>query len=287
MHNRRAVTALSIAGSDPSGGAGIQADLKAFSALGAYGMTAICALTAQNTQGVRDVFPIPAPFVAAQLDAIADDIAVDAVKIGMLADPAVITVVADFLDALRERQPGFDCVVLDPVMVATSGDRLLPRESVAAVRTHLLPRASLITPNLHEAAVLLGTEPANDAAAMQQQAAALRDLGAARVLVKAGSLVEQPGCTLEESVDCYADVDGMRTFAAPRIHTRNTHGTGCSLSSAIAALRPQTAGWPEAVRCAKDWLTGALEHADELGIGHGRGPIHHFYAQESADDLHR
>lgn len=276
MQSSRAITALTIAGSDPSGGAGIQADLKSFSALGAYGMSVVCALTAQNTRGVDAVFPVPADFVRRQLDSVADDIEIDAIKIGMLAEPAVITVVRDFLVELRRYAPDFDCVVLDPVMVATSGDRLLPAESVSALR-ELLPHASLITPNTHEAAVLLGTDPARTPDELRGQAEALHHLGARRVLVKAGGLLEAGGSTLTTATDYYVDDDGTREFSEPAVHTSNTHGTGCSLSSAIAALRPQRSDWPDAVREAKHWLTGALQHADELQIGHGHGPVHHFH----------
>ncbi len=261
------VRALTIAGSDPSGGAGIQGDLKTFSALGAYGMTVITALTAQNTRGVQGVHPVPPEHVAAQLASVLDDVAVDAVKIGMLGDAATVAVVAD---VLRRRRP--PVVVLDPVMVATSGDRLLSPDAVAVLRTELLPLVDLVTPNLPEAADLLGRPEATDEAGMAEQARALAALGP-RVLLKGGHLAG------EESVDLLV-LDGVtHRLTAPRVHTRNTHGTGCALSAAIAALVPQRTGWLEAVGGAKAWLTQALRRADELEVGGGHGPPHHFHLQ--------
>ncbi len=271
----RPPVALSIAGSDPSGGAGIQADLKTFSALGAYGCAVLTALTAQNTQGVTGVHVVPAEFVAEQLATLVADVRLDAVKIGMLATAGIAESVGDFLSENR-----CDTVVLDPVMVATSGDPLLAPDAAAAVAA-LLPLASLITPNLPEAAHLLGEPVATDLAAMHRQAHALRSLGAQRVLLKGGHLVNSGGST--EAVDVLADADGSVTeFPARRVPTRNTHGTGCTLSSAIAALRPQRASWPDAVRDAKAWLTGALAAADQLQLSRfpeaGHGPVHHFHA---------
>lgn len=256
---------LSIAGSDPSGGAGIQADLKTFSALGAYGACVLTALTAQNTTGVYGVHEVPAPFVADQLRVVADDLRIDAVKIGMLADASIVRAVADFL---TEREP--PVVVLDPVMVATSGDPLLRADAVRAV-IELVPRASMITPNVPEAAVLLGTEPADSVDAMADQAMELVRRGAQRVLLKGGHL-DTPG----EVVDVLADRSGVDLLRSVRIPTENTHGTGCSLSSAIAALRPQRASWGAAVMEARAWLSEAIAAADELQVGHGHGPVHHF-----------
>lgn len=265
---------VSIAGSDPSGGAGIQADLKTFSALGAYGCAAITALTAQSTRGVAGVVAAPASFVAQQIDTLLDDIAVDAVKIGMLAEAAIVHAVADVLE--RRHPPA---VVLDPVMVATSGDRLLAGEAEAAVRERLLPLADLITPNLGEAAVLLGAAPATDEAARRDQVRALQDLGARRVLLKGGHQM------LEDARGPVAlDLLGEpgRPPAAlrqPWIDTANTHGTGCTLSSAIAverARRPRDPSWLGACQAAREYLTAALRGADELGIGHGHGPVSHF-----------
>lgn len=262
----RPPVALTIAGSDPSGGAGIQADLKTFSALGAFGTSVITALTAQSTVGVTGVHVVPPEFVAQQLDTLVADVRIDAVKIGMLADAAVATTVGRFLEAHRP-----PIVVLDPVMVATSGDRLLADDAVEAVRA-LLPLASVITPNLGEAAVLLDGPVARDVDEMLVQAAALRGLGAERVLLKGGHLDD------ETAVDVLAEPSASTLLEAPRIPTRNTHGTGCTLSSALAALRPQRDAWLDTARDAKAWLTEALRHADELEIGHGHGPVHHFHA---------
>lgn len=260
--------ALSIAGTDPSGGAGIQADLKTFSALGAYGTTVITALVAQATQGVRGIEVVDPDFLRLQWRTLVDDVRIDAIKIGMLANSQIADTVGDFLS---ESLTG--TVVLDPVMVAASGDRLLDPEGEDAVR-RLLPAASLITPNLPEAAVLLGAEPADSIDQMRAQAADLLELGAVRVLLKGGHLVGGEG---GQSIDVYADGEQVVELAAPLVDTKNTHGTGCSLSSAIAALRPQRDDWLSTVRDAKDWLTGALAAGDSLDIGAGSGPVHHFY----------
>lgn len=266
----RPPVALSIAGSDSSGGAGIQADLKSFSALGAYGMTVIVALTAQNTVGVADVLTVPADFVTAQLEAVRSDVRIDTVKVGMLASVELAETVADGLRRLRQDNPALP-IVVDPVMVATSGAKLISDDAISAVRG-LLPVASLITPNLPESAELLGVPQARTLDDMQDQARALRELGCERVLVKGGH-----GSGMD-STDVFVDADGiLHVLTAPRIDTMNTHGTGCSLSSAIAALRPQRDSWETAVRDAKAWLTGALEHADALEIGQGPGPVHHFH----------
>ena len=262
----RPPVALTIAGSDPSGGAGIQADLKTFSALGVYGTSVVTALTAQNTEGVTGVHVIPSDFVTQQLDTLVADVRLDAIKIGMLAGADIINAVGDFL-----RRHPHDHVVLDPVMVATSGDRLLDDDAVQAVR-ELMPLASLITPNLAEAAALLDTRPARTLPDMRLQAMALQELGAPRVLIKGGHLDDGP-----EAVDLFLDVDGETLLRAPRIHTVNTHGTGCTLSSALAALRPQRDSWLETALDAKSWLTAALAAADGLEIGHGHGPVHHFH----------
>lgn len=263
--------ALSIAGSDPSGGAGIQADLKTFTALGAYGTTVITALTAQNTRGVTGVHPIPVAFVDQQLQTLTDDVRIDAVKIGMLASADLVELVGSWL---AKPPLGQAPIVLDPVMVATTGSSLLASDAVAALR-EILPLASLITPNLPEAGVLLNTPPATSLDQMREQAVALRELGVPRVLLKGGHL-HGP-----ESVDLLADAEGVREVSAPRVPTRNTHGTGCTLSSAIAALRPQREDWFGAVRDAKAWLTDALRHADGLDIGSGSGPVDHLHALRS------
>jgi hydroxymethylpyrimidine/phosphomethylpyrimidine kinase len=256
---------LTIAGSDPSGGAGIQADLKTFSALGGYGMSVITGLTAQNTLGVRGVSAVPAGFVTDQLDAVFDDVRVDAVKIGMLATADVIEAVAA---VLRVRRPPY--VVLDPVMVAKGGDRLLAEDAVASLRDVLLPLVDLVTPNLPEAADLLGVAEAADERAMTSQAHALAAHGSA-VLLKGGHLGghESPDLLL---------LDREVWLRAPRIDTKSDHGTGCTLSSAIACLRPQRPDWHSAVVDAKAYLTEALKAAARLDVGSGHGPVHHFHA---------
>ena len=261
--------AVTIAGSDSGGGAGIQADLKTFSALGVYGASVITALTAQNTTGVQGIHDVPAEFVARQIDSVFSDLGVRAVKIGMLSQTAVIAAVAEGL----ARHAGSIPVVLDPVMVATSGDRLITDDAVATLRERLLPRADLITPNLPEAAVLLGEPVAADAAAIVAQARRLVALGARAVLIKGGHGAGR------ESIDHLVTADGtLRTLSAPRIATRNTHGTGCTLSAAVAAGLAQGLALPEAVAEAKAYLTAALAAADSLAVGTGHGPVHHFHA---------
>jgi len=260
--------ALTIAGSDSSGGAGIQADLKTFAALGVYGASAITALTAQNTQGVSAIHDVPPAFVAAQIDAVFADLDVAAVKIGMLSQATIVETVAQALDRHRAKN-----IVLDPVMVASSGDRLLAAEAVDAVRRLLVPRARVVTPNLPEAALLLDTQPAHDETEMQAQARAL--LGRFRanaVLIKGG---HGAGA---ESVDLLVEQGSMTRLATPRIATKNTHGTGCTLSSAVAAGLAKGLDLAAAVRAAKAYVTAAIARADALGVGHGHGPLHHFHA---------
>lgn len=259
--------ALTIAGSDSSGGAGIQADLKTFSALGVYGASAITALTAQNTLGVEAVQVLPPDFVLKQIAAVARDLRVGAIKIGMLATSAVIEAVAEGLKAFG-RVP----IVLDPVMVAASGDALLDEDAVATLRLVLLPLATLITPNLPEAAKLLGGTEARDEREMGEQAQALKRIGAKAVLIKGG---HAEGAN---AVDLYVDGEGDMRLEAPRVTTRNTHGTGCTLSSAIAAELAKGATLREAAARAKAYVTAAIGAADELHIGKGRGPVHHFHA---------
>ena len=257
--------ALTIAGSDSGGGAGIQADLKTFSALGVYGASVITAVTAQNTRGVTAVHGIPADVVIAQLDAVLSDLAVGAVKIGMVADIEVI-------ERLAGKLAGAGLpVVLDPVMVAASGARLVSEEAVAALSGTLLPLATVVTPNIPEAAVLLGTEPAQKVEEMRTQAAALSARGPA-VLLKGGHL------TGAQSVDVFAHDGEVESLSAQRVTTRNTHGTGCTLSSAIAAHLARGGTLPEAVRAGKDYITAAIDHADDLRVGSGHGPVHHFHA---------
>jgi hydroxymethylpyrimidine/phosphomethylpyrimidine kinase len=258
--------ALTIAGSDSSGGAGIQADLKTFAACGVYGASVITALTAQNTQGVLAVHQVPADFVTAQIDAVFGDLDVRAVKIGMVARRAVIDAIAAGLTRWSPKQ-----VVLDPVMVATSGDRLLAPDAIEALRTELIPRARIITPNLPEAAALLDEPVAIDEAGIAEQGRRLLALGAGAVLIKGG---HGQGA---DSIDTLVTANGVVAFAAPRIAAMNTHGTGCSLSSAIAAGLAKGEDLETAVRGAKTYVTAAIAAADRLDVGHGHGPIHHFY----------
>lgn len=258
---------LSIAGSDPSGGAGIQADLKTFAARGTYGMAALTALTAQNTLGVSGVHLVPPGFVSEQIAAVFADIRVDAVKIGMIASAEIAEAVAATLSPHRGVP-----VVLDPVMVAKGGASLLAREAVAALTHRLLPRASVLTPNLPEAAVLLGEAEAVDRAGMEDQARRLLALGPEAVLLKGGHL---PGA---ESPDVLATPDGLHWFEGVRVLTRNTHGTGCSLSSAIAAELGKGRTLADAVAAAKRFIAGAVRLSDALTVGSGHGPLHHFHA---------
>ncbi len=261
--------AVTIAGSDSSGGAGIQADLKTFSALGVYGASVIASLTAQNTVGVREIADVAPAFVTAQIDAVFEDLAVSAVKIGMLSNAAVVEAVAAGLAKHRQTQ-----VVLDPVMVATSGDRLLRADAVERLTQLLIPRVRLITPNLHEAAALLDAPVAADEAAMRAQAERLLDLGARAVLIKGG---HGEG---HESVDLLVEPGNAVRLPAPRIHTRNTHGTGCTLSSAVAAGLAKGLGLVAAVEQAKAYVTAAIAAGGriQVGSGEGHGPVHHFHA---------
>jgi len=258
--------ALTIAGSDSSGGAGIQADLKTFAALGVFGASVITALTAQNTTGVSGIHQVPAEFVTAQIDAVFSDLAVGAVKIGMVAQRESIDAIAAGLTRWSPKH-----VVLDPVMVATSGDRLLAAEAVDALRTKLIPRASLITPNLPEAAALLDEPMATSEAAVEDQGKRLLAMGCQAVLIKGG---HGQGA---ESIDYLIAAGGASALAAPRIATKNTHGTGCSLSPAIAAGLAKGEAMETAVRNAKAWISAAIASADRFSVGHGHGPIHHFH----------
>ncbi|HEX6255932.1 MAG TPA: bifunctional hydroxymethylpyrimidine kinase/phosphomethylpyrimidine kinase [Euzebyales bacterium] len=259
--------ALTIAGSDSGGGAGVQADLKTFSALGCYGTSVLTALTAQNTVAVTAVEPVPPAFVTAQLDAVLDDIGTDATKIGMAASAPVIEVVAD---GLRRHDTG--PVVLDPVMVAASGARLLADDAVAAMRELLLPLATVVTPNLPEASALLGGGDVATVADMEHAARELGALGPTTVLVKGGHLES------DRSVDVSYDStsDETRRLDAPRIETANTHGTGCTLSSAIAALLARGATLEGAIDGGKSYLTDALAAGADRRLGNGTGPVHHF-----------
>jgi hydroxymethylpyrimidine/phosphomethylpyrimidine kinase len=261
--------AVTVAGSDSGGGAGIQADLKAFSALGVYGASVVTALTAQNTRGVQGIHDVPPDFVGQQIASVFGDLAVAAVKIGMLSRAPVIAAVAEGLALHAPDVP----VVLDPVMVATSGDRLLADDAVGALRERLIPRALVLTPNLPEAAVLLGETVAADEAAMLAHGRRLLALGPRAVLMKGG---HGGG---PESVDLLVGPgESVLRLTAPRIATRHTHGTGCTLSSALAAGLARGMPLPEAARAAKAYLSAALAAADRLGVGQGHGPVHHFHA---------
>jgi hydroxymethylpyrimidine/phosphomethylpyrimidine kinase len=259
--------AVTIAGSDSSGGAGIQADLKTFSALGVYGASVITALTAQNTRGVQGIQDVPPEFVSQQIDSVFSDLAVDAVKIGMLSRPAVIEAVAAGLD-----RHGAQNVVLDPVMIAASGDPLLVPEAVETLRSVLLPKALVVTPNLPEAAAILDDEVAQSEAEVVSQARRIRALGPRAVLIKGG---HAEGA---ESVDILLDDEGVTRFPARRVATRNTHGTGCTLSSAIAASLAKGLTLRQAVGNGKRYISAAIQASDKLQIGHGHGPVHHFHA---------
>jgi hydroxymethylpyrimidine/phosphomethylpyrimidine kinase len=275
--------AVTIAGSDSGGGAGIQADLKTFSALGVYGASILTALTAQNTRGVTAIHDVPADFITAQIDAVFSDLSVGAVKIGMLSQAAAIEAVAAGLKRHRARN-----IVLDPVMIAASGDRLIAADAVATLRRVLIPLALVITPNLPEAAALLDTAVAASESEMRAQAHELLKLGPRAVLMKGGH------DTGAESIDLLVETPTRRPaaadlplsgggepretrLAAARIETQNTHGTGCTLSSAIAAGLAKGLALADAVRAAKAYITAAIAAADRLSIGHGHGPVHHFH----------
>jgi hydroxymethylpyrimidine/phosphomethylpyrimidine kinase len=255
--------ALTIAGSDSGGGAGIQADLKTFAAFGVYGASAITAITAQNTIGVRAIHDVPASMVAAQIDAVLDDIGADAAKTGMLSSPEIIETVAD-----RLRAHAVAALVVDPVMVAKSGDRLLREDAVRALRDLLLPLAAVVTPNAPEATVLSGID-VFDAASAREAARRIHDLGPAMVVVKGGHL---DGDT---SDDLVFDGRAFEVLSGRRIATRHTHGTGCTFSAAICACLARGLAPLEAAREARAYVQGAIEHAEPLGGGHG--PVNHLW----------
>ena len=265
---------LSIAGSDPSGGAGIQADLKAFSARGVYGMAVLTALTAQNSQGVSGVHLVPAAFVADQIKAVFADVRVDAIKIGMIANAEIAGAVADAIQPHK----GIP-IVLDPVMVAKGGASLLDLSAVEVLTRRLLPLATLLTPNLPEAAALLHGPTAESRAEMADQAQSLRALGPQAVLIKGGHL---PG---QESPDVLATASRLSWFEAARIPTANTHGTGCTLSSAIAAQLALGARLVEAVEAGRAFVHGALEAGAAVRTGAGSGPLNHGYAPQAMRPL--
>jgi len=258
-------TALTIAGSDSGGGAGIQADLKTFSALGVFGCSVITAVTAQNTSAVTAVHAVPPDIVVAQIDAVFGDIDIDAVKVGMLSDPDLVGAVTDALSS-------FDGpIILDPVMVAKSGTCLLSKEAVSALRDRLLPKSTIVTPNIPEAAALLDAHEAASDAELRAQGRRILSLGAQAVLVKGGHGAA-PVCT-----DWLIAEDGETSFVADRIKTRNTHGTGCSYSSAVAAGLAKGQCLKDSIQAAHQWLHKAISEADKLGIGGGNGPVHHFH----------
>jgi hydroxymethylpyrimidine/phosphomethylpyrimidine kinase len=263
---------LSVAGVDPSGGAGLYADLKAFAAFGAYGCGVVTALTAQNSQIVSGIHAPPPEFVRLQIDTLFADVRIDAAKTGMLATAAIVRAVAEGL-AVQRTQGKLAHLVVDTVMVSKSGDELLTRDAIAMLIEAVLPLATMMTPNLPEAGVLLRSSPPDSLRDMQRAAERLRrllpDSGQCWVLLKGGHL---PG----DAIDLLYDGDRMIEFSAPRIETRNTHGTGCSLSGAIAALLPRTEV-PDAVDQAKRWLTQAISRSGELTVGQGHGPVHHFH----------
>lgn len=258
---------LTIAGSDSGGGAGIQADLKTFAANGCYGLSVITALTAQNTVGVSGIHPVPVDFVRQQMEAVLSDIGTDAVKIGMLFSPELIHTVAEVLTAYEVSN-----IVLDPVMVATSGDKLLQDEAIEALKMTLIPIADIITPNLPEASVLLDREMVSPDR-IDQAARNICRLGCGSVLIKGGHLQGQA------SDDCLylGDSDQFHFFPAKRVATRNTHGTGCTLSSAIAANIAKGNDILAAVKNAKHYISGAIAAGAAYTIGRGHGPVHHFY----------
>ena len=262
---------LTIAGSDSGGGAGIQADLKTFAALGCYGMTAITALTAQNTVGVQGIHAVPAAFLKAQIQSVVEDIGVDAVKIGMLHEPAIVEVVAWAIDHYRLAH-----VVLDPVMVATSGDKLIADETVQVLVRELFPRVSLITPNLDEAALLVG-HPIAHRDALEDEARRLLAMGARAVLLKGGHLAG------ETVTDVLIESTGAPlVLSSPRIASRNVHGTGCTLSSAIAAHLGLGHPLQEAVRRARAYIVQAIAQGADVVTGHGHGPLNHGHAPHAS-----
>ncbi|THU04067.1 bifunctional hydroxymethylpyrimidine kinase/phosphomethylpyrimidine kinase [Lampropedia puyangensis] len=264
-HTTSVPRVLSIAGTDPTGGAGIHADLKSISANGGYGMAVVTALVAQNTKGVRSIHTPPVSFLREQLDSVSDDVQIDAIKIGMLGTSEIIETISEWLDINRA-----PVVVLDPVMVATSGDRLLNAQAEAALR-QLLHKADLITPNMPELAVLAQTSEAQNWQEVLEQARAVAAQYQAHVLAKGGHL------SGHLAPDALINIDGtVQEFPGDRIATKNTHGTGCSYSAALATLRPQVNNWAEAIALAKSWLTESIRHADSLHVGRGHGPIHHF-----------
>ena len=259
---------LTIAGSDSGGGAGIQADIKAMSATGSFACSVITAITSQNTQGVSAIFPIPLDHVASQLDAVFSDLNVVAVKVGMLADSNIIKVVADKINQYQPKH-----LVIDPVMVATSGDLLLEQSAISTLKEALIPLADIITPNLPEGAALTGKSVPESEADMQDMVEELRALGAKAVLLKGGHLEQD-----ENSNDLLILPTSTALISAKRFPTKNTHGTGCTLSSSIASYLAQGNELTQSVELGKRYISEAIAHADQLNVGQGHGPVNHFYA---------
>jgi hydroxymethylpyrimidine/phosphomethylpyrimidine kinase len=263
MTNTRPPTVMTIAGSDSGGGAGIQADLKTFSALGVFGTSTLTAITAQNTVGVTAIHEVPTDIIAAQIDAVLSDIGANAVKTGMLSSASIVMTVADSI-----RRHGIANLVVDPVMVAKSGDRLLRQEAVGALRTALLPLATVVTPNIPEAEDLTGISISTDAD-VRRVAQAIIDMGAQSVVVKGGHRDGPP-------TDVYYDGNQFLEFTTERIPTSNTHGTGCTFASAVAAFLAHGNTVPQSVERAKEYVTAAIRASYPIGKGHG--PLHHFHA---------
>lgn len=259
---------LTIAGSDCSGGAGIQADIKAISALGAYAASAITAITVQNTCGVTGIHPVPPVYVKGQIEAVMEDIRPQAIKIGMINDTEIVKVIAE---SLQKYHPQF--VVFDPVMVSTSGCKLMEDEAIEAITTQLIPLATLITPNLSEAEILAG-QKINTVEDMQRQAKKMLGLGCKGVLIKGGHLEGGQMCDVLQT----ADEDTPHLFTAPKVESRNTHGTGCTLSSAIATYLALGETVTSAVEKAKQYVYKGIESGKDVCIGHGHGPLNHFYS---------
>lgn len=259
---------LTIAGSDSGGGAGVQADIKTISACGCYAECAITAITVQNTLGVSGVSPVPVPIIEQQIDAVLSDIGADAIKIGMLHSAEVVEAVAGRLDAFKIKN-----VVLDPVMVSTSGHRLIEESAISSLISVLLPRARVITPNIPEAEILLGGETLASQASLPDAAKRLAEKAQTSVLLKAGHLTE------EKLVDIFYDAEEGKVYELPsvRIHTKNTHGTGCTMSSAFASMLAKGMSLPEAAAAAKNYINDAIVAGAEYQIGHGFGPVKHFY----------
>ena len=267
MKQKKIKNVLTIAGSDPSGGAGIQADLKSFSANGVYGMSVITALTAQNTKGVSSIHSLPKDFILDQLNSIFNDIQVDAVKIGMIANSLISETIANFLHIKNAVN-----IVLDPVMVAKGGAKLLEDDAISSIKSNLMPISTIVTPNLPEASILSETKEASSQDEMTIQGKALLNYGANSIFIKGGHL---KGIF---SPDLLVLKKDLLWFNSKKIKTKNTHGTGCTLSSAIAANLSKGFDISKAVKDAKDYVYGAIKYADNLDVGSGNGPTHHFHS---------